>query len=754
MRHFFTPLYIIVLSILFSPNLAFGQSSQPILTEAFDHVPLTQVLNTLEGHYGLKISYEHIAVENFFISQTFKGLPLAMAMDRILQETNLEYQIHEQDQILIRRKPVQENSPGTRFISGRITDGYTGEPLPYVTVIFGPNQGTEASEDGFFAFSYAHNQIPESITFRYLGYQPKMIPVGRVIQSEDLAVQLVPHTQEIKPVTITERQPLFSQTDKISGATTFRMSKLNTLPAFVGGKDPIRTLQYLPGISAHDDLSSGLKVRGSSGDENRFMLDGISLLNVSHYFGIFSAINPGIVDEVKVYKNVFPIEYGGKTASVVDISSHPFESGLFSGSAEVNLLTSNAHVELPLGKKAGLLIGGRITNKNIANTSLFAPLDQDTRTANFSNPNRENNGLEDDIVGLNPNFRFYDFNAKFTWQLGDKTRLSSSYFHGYDEFNYELFDERRRLLREPDTIRFDENANWRNQGLSVQLDQDWSSTFRTNLTFSQSWYESKNQITSEFTHFLPNQDLYRTVTLVNKNQQEVGNREIRIKNDWLLRPDQLFTFGLEFTEYETFSKYTAEDREVLRIDQTGQQYAFFANYRATIARSLELSLGLRPTYFSLTEKMYWSPRISMGLPLGAQWRLKGSWSRYYQFLRELTHENRLGRSFETWILPNQNGIPVASSRQVMAGFTWANNLFELDVELYHKKMDGVLEHALVINGFDQNQGGPSNSLDYRIFRGSGQSKGIDLLFKKNGRQLHGLAGLYPQQNDSAISSDR
>ena len=41
-----------------------------------------------------------------------------------------------------------------------------------------------------------------------------------------------------------------------------------------------------------------------------------------------------------------------------------------------------------------------------------------------------------------------------------------------------------------------------------------------------------------------------------------------------------------------------------------------------------------------------------------------------------------------------------------------------------------MEHALVINGFEQNQGGPQQFTEYRIFEGTGQSRGMDVLLKK------------------------
>ena len=685
MRHVFIPFFGFLLLFLAS-HPTYCQSKQLLLTEDFDHMPMTRVLAVLSDKYDLKISYEHIAVENVFVDQSFSGLPLTYALERIFQNTDLVYQVLRGDEVLIRKDRTRKSSPEILLVSGRVTDGLSGEGLAYATVAYGPNKGTETAESGFFSLSYPVSDPPSSISFHYLGYEPRVVPIEQVLPSKDLAVKMVPKTQEIKAVTITEKEPLFSQRDRLSGAMTFNMTKLNTLPAFVGGKDPIRALQFLPGISAHDDLSSELKVRGGNGDENLIIMDGIPLFNMSHYFGIFSMVNPGIVDEVTVYKNVFPIEYGGRTASVVDISSHPFENKSINGSAEVNLLTSNAHIEIPLSSNVGLMIGGRITNKNVANTSLFRPLEQDTRSLNFTNSN-QNTRIENEVTGLDPNFRFYDLNAKLTWLIGEKTKATASFFTGYDRFDYDLLQEKEYLVRPPDTILFEEAANWTNIGLSARLDHQWSPSFSTNLSFAVSEYKSQNSVTSFFARFNTDQREYKTINIYNENNNEVRGLDFKVKNNWLINKQQLLTLGFHFVNNETNSLFQIEDRNVFKANQFGQQYALFANYRATIADVFEFSLGLRPTYFSITEKVYLSPRASVGILLGDQWRLKASWSRYYQFLRESTHENRLGRNYEFWLLPNENKIPLSSSRQLMTGFTWTNNLFELDVEFYHKKND-------------------------------------------------------------------
>jgi hypothetical protein len=67
----------------------------------------------------------------------------------------------------------------------------------------------------------------------------------------------------------------------------------------------------------------------------------------------------------------------------------------------------------------------------------------------------------------------------------------------------------------------------------------------------------------------------------------------------------------------------------------------------------------------------------------------------------------------------------------MLGFDFFKNGFELDVEAYHKNIDGVTEFALRETGIPSDRVAPTQNLSYAIFNGSGISKGIDVLLKKS-----------------------
>ncbi len=63
-------------------------------------------------------------------------------------------------------------------IKGFVKDSITGEPLPYVSILFvGTTAGTTTNEDGLF--SYSTQTSSTEVEFSYMGYQTKTVKVNR-----------------------------------------------------------------------------------------------------------------------------------------------------------------------------------------------------------------------------------------------------------------------------------------------------------------------------------------------------------------------------------------------------------------------------------------------------------------------------------------------------------------------------------------------------------------------------------------------
>jgi len=382
----------------------FCQAEAVVINEEFKRVTMPKVFEILEEKYQLKIAYDYESIKEVIVTKTIQSKDLETALTTIFSDTNLEYQLTDDNRILVRKvedlvlKSTSKKSHKYIF-TGTIKDSNSKSPLAYATV-YCPvtNEGCSTDEEGNFSLTVNTNETEGTLTVQYLGYVPRAFSWTKGEQLQDLQIDLKTKSLDFAEVTILEKLPTFN-TNQADGSTVLNVAQLAKLPSFGGGNDVFRGLQLLPGISASDDLSSELKIRGSNGDENMIILDGITLYKVDHFYGVFSAINPSIINQVKVFKNAFPVEYGGRTAGVIDLASHSVTEPKLNGSLQADLLTTSGHLSLPINENMGLLIGGRFTNKNVANTDLFDLIEtsEDLKT--------ENNENEVSLTRRNPNFK-------------------------------------------------------------------------------------------------------------------------------------------------------------------------------------------------------------------------------------------------------------------------------------------------------------------------------------------------------------
>ena len=729
----------------------FCQSEALSINETFKDIFMSDVFETLRSKYQLTIAYDYASVKNIKVNTTIRSNNLETALTTLLKNTNLEFQLTDDQRVLVRKvqNPTSTTTPAPPIhqytFTGKITDTKNKTPLAFAT-IYCPltNKGVSTDEDGTFSLTVRSSATEGTIAIQYLGYIPRAFAWKKGDKLTNLNFGLQIKSLDFEEITIIEKLPTFT-TNQTDGSMVLNAKQLNNLPSFGGGNDVFRGLQLLPGISASDDLSSELKIRGSDGDENMVIFDGITLYKVDHFYGVFSAINPSVVNQVKVFKNAFPVEYGGRTAGVIDLATHSIAKPTIGGRLQADLLTTSAHLALPINENMGLLIGGRTTNKNVANNDLFSLI-------NTADDAQSRNALA--LAKFNPDFKFYDFNAKWIWQIGQRSAISASYFKGYDELNttYEIaFDTRnnrdRRRFEVKNIESLDEDAQWNNQGASLQLNHQWNTKLNTNINLAYSAYDENQAINSTLLRiitrkprpgFPPPPVGSLTDTMINRTNTNsfsntIKGTELNIKNAWSISEQQQLIFGYHLVHNQVTSDLQVDDRRPLNQDLTGSQHSIYAQYNIQGLNKFNIGVGLRNTYYTVTQQNYLSPRISLSYKASDELYLKASCSQYYQFLRTNGREDRFGKSYDYWVLgtDNRNEAPVASSKQCMLGVNLKKEGFELDVEAYYKNLDGVTQFAPTANGFLEGDVNVPSNKSFEFYNGTGISKGIDILLKKS-----------------------
>ncbi len=396
----------------------------------------------------------------------------------------------------------------------------------------------------------------------------------------------------------------------------------------------------------------------------------------------------------------------------------------------MNLLTTNACLQLPLGSEVELLVAGRLSNGNISDEQLFGLVNQERLR-----PVGEEDSLSSlsrrAVLSQTPDFRFYDANGRLQWTPATGTRLALNFFQSFDKFDnayQNTFFNTLRRLRIENTETYEETSSWRNTGLSLQAERRWNEHWHTALTLSRSTFDNDNFLQASLRRSTWRRDT--TVGITNHNRNAIGGYALQWENRWQPAERQAVNFGYQGQRHHLRYDVGIDADTLLAGRSTAWEHAAFAEWNGRLAPQWRLRAGLRATYYAPSEQLFFSPRGQLRFEPLPGLALQVSASRYYQFLRELDYETRLGNFQPFFVLAAAGPFPVASSNHFAAGLSFLGERFGFELEYFDRHTAGVMEYALVRAGFDAEEEAPTRTLDYFPFIGTGRSYGLDLLLRK------------------------
>ena len=216
--------------------------------------------------------------------------------------------------IVRRRSHSPPSAPADpRFLSGRVTDAATGRPLVGVRIEIGGDE-TTTDADGRFRIEAAGLG---GLSARHSGYASKTLSLERDDASSfrEVEVALEPRIAEV--VVAASRYNLAKRA-RVS-RHVLDVTALDAVPTI--GDDALRVVNRLPGTGTIG-VSAMPHVRGGLRDETLFLFNGVELLEPFHlkdFQGIFSGLDPRIVESIEVYTGGYPARYGNRMSGVVDM---------------------------------------------------------------------------------------------------------------------------------------------------------------------------------------------------------------------------------------------------------------------------------------------------------------------------------------------------------------------------------------------------------------------------------------------------
>lgn len=690
-----------------------------------ENVSLDQIFAELEDEYGIRFSYATSSIGRVLIDVDFKGESLSEVLDYLLADQQMDYMIID-DNVLVRKsegyqESINKNYKESLHVRGRVVlSKDESSELGYATVaIAGTSLGTYTDDGGRFDIEIPIDHQDGELVIHSMGFEDVIYNIKEL----DKNFLLVPMSRGgifIDEVMIVNKQKPIVIGD-LDNSINLNQSQLSNSTSGVVGSDLSKQLQMLAGVSANDDASADIKIRGSNSDETMIILDGMPIYSASHYYGIFSSVNTAYIESVKLYKNIYPLEYDGKTGGIVELSSHNDIPDKLKVNLEANLLTGLVDMKMPIGKNSMLSMAGRSTWRDVSNTQFnsFAPESQEEPIIQSFNEPSSNKGID-------PSFRFHDINGKFLWNPNVKSSFSFNVYNSQDRF---VNDYSRRLKDNQNhelILEAKELSEWANYASSL----NWAQQITTSLSLKSRLFYSNYKHNSS--------NIYSTVekknggnplppqspkeTLSSEQSNEINDFGVDSYIEYK-KGIHLFKAGLTATKHDIV--YDFKDNGKSRISGMDKFYegGAYVGYLINISEKLMVNAGLRGTYFDLGSKGYLSPRVLASYKVSDWMLVKASFGNYQQFIRQFQYEYR-GEPQQLWVSAEDEKIPVLESQNFMVGTTLRIGQVKVDAEFYHKDMNGMIEYAVLNPGEDTNTGEPR---EYKLWKGKGYSKGLDLI---------------------------
>jgi hypothetical protein len=702
------------LLLVLAPRLLWCQRPEPLrISERFMHVPMISGLNQIEAKYQVMFYYKEEWFRNDTLNIVITNNTFEESVKRILNDKPYIYRIindsnvvflpkvkaaaflgqmadHSDEETLNQNVNLigDEEDAGkskTVVLSGQITDGKTGEPIIGATIqVNNLPQGAVSNVQGNYKLMLApgfYTLKISSVGFEQSEYKVKIISNGsqnfELIDKSIVLDEIIVYSQRVDR-NITGNQMSLIKLDA---------KGIVQLPAVAGGKDILKGLTTMPGIKSVGEFSSGINVRGGGEDQNLYLVNGTPLFNTSHVFGLFSVINPDIVDNLSLYKGHIPAIYGERVSSVVDIitiNNAPEKLRIKGG---VGLYDSRLTILVPLYK-----------NK------IFFDLSGRTSYSDWILSRMNDYNLR------NSKASFYDINGTLHFNL-PKNIVSVSGYLCNDAFKF------------ASEVKY----NYGSELLSVNWNHMINSSLGTYLTLSYSNYHvSKDDISSTFMQS-------HIVSGIQYTGLRYRMKYSGIRHHTIDAGVNLFNYLVhpgERTPLDTSSLIIPASLK----SEKAYEGAVFLNDEYAVNNYLTFNAGLRISGYRKPDSgmiFGFEPRLSSRIQINDHSSVKLSYNRDYQYI-SMVSLSSVSTPGDIWKLANSNIKPLIANQFALGYYrNFINNTIETSVEVYYKRLSNIIEYK---NGavLEMNP-----DIENELLNAKGSNYGIEFLLKKNSGKIDG-----------------
>jgi ferric enterobactin receptor len=727
---------LIVVFILIS-SCTIGQSVfDQQVKEYYFVISMDSLMQSMMRKYGFEAEYDRADYANLKMTVDFAYINLAEALNRIAKRMNNSVAFEDKKAIFTKgyKQPskVGYTGPSERTnitIQGTVVDRASAETIPYASIrVQGSTFVVSTNIDGYFSIFNVPNDTC-TIEVVYGGYEKTLFKLSPEIAKEPLLIELVDFKVDLEIVEIVgEREDLMQMNDGAVSMIKMSPKKIQQLPN-VGEKDMMRSFQLMPGISAANESSSGLYVRGGTPDQNLITYDGFTVYHVDHLYGFFSAFNSNAIKDIQLYKGGFESKYGGRLSSVTEITGKEGNRNKLSGGGDISLLSVNAYLEGPIGKKSSFIIAGRRSYQGILYDKIFESFQGEEDEQQQGPPGGNQFGTENKVTNY-----FYDLNGKFTYRPNEKDIFTISFYNGTDKLDNSTDISGPPGLSTGDDFSFSvtDITRYGNVGSALKWSRKWNDKFYGNSLISFSKYYSYRNRTNEGSFTRDGEE--ETVNFGTIENNDLNDFSFRSDYGYDISNRNKLDFGVQLSSLNIKYNFAQNDTTtVLDKNESGFLSAFYLGDKIDLFdRRLQLNPSVRANYYSETSKFYIEPRFNAVLKLTKKLSLKGATGIFNQFANRITREDILSGSRDFWLLSDGDKIPVSKSTHFITGLSYETSSMLYSVEAYRKNYTGLSEYSL---RFSPTTGGVN--YDENFYNGHGYSEGMEFLVQRKTGKLNG-----------------
>ncbi|WP_235324563.1 TonB-dependent receptor [Pedobacter lusitanus] len=621
---------------------------------------LLKVLSKLQSSTPVVFSYDPDLLRNYQTSAFhFVNTSMESVLKKIFKGTPLTFALIGNNIVVTRSKPQKWT------IHGHVRNEEDGEELVGATVYIPEiKAGVITNQYGFYSLSVPAGAYEVRIS--NLGYETRKENIV-LDQNIELETELTSQAKILQEIEVKQK---ITPNPLLKNEQNYSPQMLDMKAYYAGETDVVKALQMQNGIKTISEGSSGLFIRGGNSDQNLILLDEAVVYNPSHLYGLVSVFNPDAINNIQVYKDYMPANYGGRLSSVIVNRMAEGNNKEYHLSGGISLMSARISAEGPIVKEKGSFIVA------------FRRSLLDVFRNNFKL--------------FNPNSVYYDINAKANYRLNKSNSIYYSLYAGQD-----------KLLSE-NSFRND----WGN----------FTSTLRWNHIFNSRLFMNASAIYSNYSNLL---DL-NSDTLSQKSQWSTGVRDITIKADYTYysSPVNLIKFGIsstyhQFTPGQTKNKASnefniARDKSVESAVYYSQEISFTNSFSVNFGLRLGLfhnaqerldvfdPQGNRVKQYDYKTFIQPEPRINISYLLNDKQRFFVTYNRNYQYLQLVQNSTLAFSSLEPWI-PASSKIAPQSADMFSAGYRYSPGHYNFSLNGYYKKLNNQLDltgHAQIIQNPD------------------------------------------------------